>query len=189
GGIRLGGDALAAAVPPDPFVPGTLAGDLFFNTRSKFTFQTLFGVALHEVGHVLGMAPSTDPHSVMFNTFDKNLALSASDVAAIQALYGSRAPDANEGSNGNQTIDRATQVKEPGSYDGETSLVAFGDITTPGDVDVYEVQNRSGYTGPVTFRLQTSGISLLTPRMTITDRDGNVLARATGSGARGGVLS
>ena len=97
----------------------------------------------------------------MFNSFSDTLVLSASDVTAIRALYGTRAADPNEGSNGNDTIVRATTVREPGSYDGFTPLVAFGDITTRGDVDVFEVQNQGHYRGPITFRLQTTGVSLL----------------------------
>ena len=141
----MGADVLAATVPPDPFIVGSLAGDLFINTRSTFTFNALYRVALHEVGHALGLAPSNDPASVMFNTFNQNLTLSSSDVAAIRALYGSRPADPNEGSNGNDSIDRATRVREPGSYDGHTPLVAYGDITTRGDADVFEVRNQSNY--------------------------------------------
>lgn len=189
GGVVMGGEALAAAVPPDPFVSGTLAGDLFFNTRTRYDFRTLYAVALHEVGHALGVAPSTDPRSVMFNTFNRNLTLAASDVAAVRALYGSRGADANEGATGNQTIARATRVEEPGSYDGETPLVVFGDITTRADVDVYEVRNQGDYAGPISFRLQTSGVSLLAPRLAVTDGDGRVLATATGRGIRGSVLT
>jgi len=189
GGVAMARDALAAAVPPDPFIVGSLAGDLFVNTRKSLSFQALYRVALHEVGHALGLGPSTDPASVMFNSFSDALTLSASDVTAIRALYGTRAADANEGSNGNDTIDRATRVREPDGYQGFTPLVAYGDITSRGDVDVFELHNLDLYRGPITFRLQTSGVSLLAARMVVTDRDGRVLAAATGSGVGGGVLT
>lgn len=189
GGVAMSADALAATVPPDPAVVGTLAGDLFVNTRARFTFQKLYGVALHEVGHALGLAPSTDPASVMFNTFNQILALAPSDVSAIQALYGTRGPDAHEGSNGNDTVATAADIDEPGSYDGRTPLVVFGEITAPGDVDVYELRNQNDYRGPITFRLQTTGVSLLAARLVITNAEGRVLASATGGGVRGGTLT
>jgi hypothetical protein len=189
GGVPMGGDAFAATVPPDAVLSTTLAGDIFFNTRTRFTFPSLYGVALHEVGHALGLAPSTDPASVMSNTFNRNLTLSASDRAAIRAMYGVRAPDANEELAGNDTLGNATRLREPGSYDGATPLVAFGDVTTRRDVDVFEVRNQEDYAGPITFRLQTRGVSLLAARMTVLDENGRVLATRVGTGAGGGVLS
>ena len=189
GGIAMAGDALAAAVPPDPFIVGSMAGDLFINTRRHFTSQSLYRVALHEVGHALGLAPSTDPASVMFNTFNGNVVLSASDIAAIRALYGSRAPDANEGSNGNDSIDRATRVHDPAGYQGFTPLVGYGDISTFSDVDMFEVHNLNAYTGPISFRLQTSGVSMLAARMVVMNGNGTILATATGSGDAGSVLT
>lgn len=189
GGVAMAGDALAAAIPPDPSIVGSMAGDVFINTRKYFTFNKLYRVALHEVGHAFGLAPSADPASVMFNTINSNNVLSASDVAAIQALYGTRAPDANEGSNGNDTIGRATRVNDPSGYQGFTPLVGYGDITTSGDVDVFEVHNLASYGGPITFRLQTAGVSLLAAHMVVTGQNGAVLATATGSGVAGGVLN
>src|SRR5262245_28902502 len=74
--IRVGGHPMtgefAVAVPPDPFVAGTLAGDVFVNTAVRFDPDTLYAVALHEAGHALGLAPSTDPRSVMYHELRGN---------------------------------------------------------------------------------------------------------------------
>src|SRR6185312_4883161 len=70
------------------------------------------------------------------------------------------------------------QVPFPGSYTGATPLVEYGDITTTKDVDFYAVRPPSNYNGPITFRLQSQGISLLTPHLTVVDAKGNVLGEA-----------
>lgn len=185
GDIRIGGlpmqDELAEAIPPDASLAGTLAGDIYFNAGASFTPESLYAVALHEMGHALGLPPSTDPASVMFNTFNDRLALSASDLAAIRALYGARAPDSNEGSIGNNTIKDSTRIKFDSSFDGSTPLVVFGDVSTSTDVDVFYLPTLDTYSGPVSVRLQTTGISLLAPRLSITDAKGNLLASGTGS--------
>jgi hypothetical protein len=73
GDLRVGAQpmaatALAVGVPPDPFFSGTWAGDVFLNSAtSLYTANTdLFSIALHEVGHALGLPNSTDPTSVMY---------------------------------------------------------------------------------------------------------------------------
>src|SRR5262249_40993163 len=53
GDIRVGAhamspDALAVSVPYDPFLSGTWAGDLLFNSAAGLNAATLFHVALHE---------------------------------------------------------------------------------------------------------------------------------------------
>jgi predicted Zn-dependent protease len=193
GDIRVGAlpmdGELAAAIPPDATLAGTLAGDIVFNSQETFTPQSLFSVALHEVGHALGLPPSTDPTSVMYNTFNNNSALNAGDVAAIRGLYGARAADTNEGQTGNGTIKSATRIKYHSSFNGSTSLAVFGDVTTATDVDVFYLPVLDTYTGPITVRLQTTGVSLLAPKLTLTDRQGGVLATATGSGTEGDTLT
>jgi Matrixin len=69
----------------------------FVTANGVLTYQgyasTLYQVALHELGHALGLNHSSDPAAVMFPTLGTgNPGLSASDIAGIHALYGS--PDA-----------------------------------------------------------------------------------------------
>lgn len=189
GDIRIGGfdmtpEALAVSTPPATFVSGTLAGDVFLNTAAHFTADSLYAVALHEVGHTLGLPHSSDPKSVMASHLNANRTLASSDVAAIQSLYGRRAADPNEGDKGNNTVKTATRLKysdTPGEFTGATPVVGYGDITAPSDVDVFYLRQLPGYSGPISFRVQTSGISLLAPSVTVTDSAGRRLAQTTGT--------
>jgi len=53
------------------------------------TSTDLYQVALHEIGHSLGLAHSTDPNAIMYPTLGPgNTDLSAADIAGIQSLYG-----------------------------------------------------------------------------------------------------
>jgi len=67
-GAPMTGSTLALTTPPDPFLGGTLCGDILFNTAINLTGPNyrLYPTALHEVGHALGLADSTDPTSVMY---------------------------------------------------------------------------------------------------------------------------
>ena len=45
-------------------------------------------MALHEAGHALGLAHSSDPNAVMYAYYHVASGLTADDIAGIQALYG-----------------------------------------------------------------------------------------------------
>lgn len=82
--IRIDPDAgyLGPNVLGQAYFPGTgdLAGDINFRTVS-------YPVALHEIGHAIGIAHSDVPGAVMYFSISA-LDLQADDVAAVQALYG-----------------------------------------------------------------------------------------------------
>ena len=196
GDVRIGAqpmspDALAISVPNDPSMTGTLTGDLLLNAADTFDPQhlDLFAVALHEAGHVLGLDESTDPSSPLFDSYRGNTQLTSADVKAIQALYGARQPDMFEGSSGNDTPSKATALQPPGGYTGSAPLLAFGDIGTARDVDVYALRPPlSGYKGSATIRLQSAGISLLTPRLTVLDDRGVALGEARATSGLGDTV-
>lgn len=190
GGFRMSPDVMAISSPPSSGLAGTIAGDIFINTQAKFTRQSLYAAALHEVGHSLGVPNSTNPKSVMYTQVHGNTSLSAEDVQAIRALYGVRPADANEGDKGNETLKNATRIRFPSDsvYTGATPLVQFGDLTSTSDVDMYYLRDLSGYRGPVTFYLRTQGISLLQPKMTIMDASGRVVGQVTSTKLGGDLL-
>ena len=74
-------------------------------------------------------------------------------------------------------------------FDGATPLVVYGDIHDASDKDVFLLPVLSGYQGPLSFQLWTSGISLLEGKISVLDQDGNVLATAQSSSELGDVLT
>jgi hypothetical protein len=196
GDIRLGAqsmssDALSISVPNDPTLSSTWGGDVLINSNDNFGGGglNLYSVMLHEAGHVFGLSDSTNSGSPMYDQYQDNQQLTSADVAALQALYGTRSLDSHEGSNGNNTINTATQIQYPGGYAGATPLVVYGDVGSNKDVDVFSVRPLSNYNGPITFQLQSAGISLLTPKLTVMDSKGVVLGQAQASSDFGDTVT
>lgn len=185
-GLPMAGDALGEAVPPDPLLAGTLAGDVFFNTNTTYTPAKLTSVALHELGHALGLAPSAGRGSVMFNGFTGRQALNSADTLAIRTLYGTKPADPAEG---NGSFGRATPIPDSTEGEGKTPLIAYGTLASRSDVDFFRFTNLATYSGPITIRSQTVGISLVPVRVTVYDAQRKLIGQATGTGAEGGVVT
>ncbi len=109
GDIRVGAIAIspevgAVSVPVDNFVSGTWLADVLFNTQfvGYQSADDILAVAMHEAGNVFGLDDSADPNSPLFTGGPPTVKTpTAADVAALQALYGTRLPDANEAVGGN----------------------------------------------------------------------------------------
>ncbi len=140
GGLHLDPSVMAVSVPPSSSVSGTYSGDVFINTKASFTPDSLFSTALHEFGHTLGLDNSSNPDSVMYAHLNGNNALHASDIAGVRQLYGVHDLDFNESKSANDSASKATRIKfsqVSGGYDGTTPVVAYGDLSSPSDVDFF----------------------------------------------------
>ncbi len=179
GDIRIFGTALQSSVlaigtTSDPAIAGTRAGDVGLNTSYRFDGSPydLYSVMLHEAGHSLGLANSTNSSSVMYTQYaGTRTGLSSSDISAIQGLYGSRLPDFLEGTNGNNSINRAYDIGGVPANAPETIQLIYGDLTTSNDVDYYSFLT-TGATDDqnVTVKLQTQGFSLASAKLTIYEQ-------------------
>ncbi len=174
-------DGVVASALPFSWTGSTYGGDVLFNSAERFGVGNradafdLYSVALHEAAHALGLAHSHDGASAVHEGYSYHPGgLSADDIADIQALYGVRTPDAFDAAGGNNTTARASAMKATGLVG---RLVADADLTTTGDVDFYKFTTLPtlGLTS-VAVRFQASGLSLVTPRVTVYDAAGRVVA-------------
>ncbi|MGL4550044.1 MAG: matrixin family metalloprotease, partial [Gemmataceae bacterium] len=165
-GVDLAPEVLAITAPHDAFLSATFSGDILINTAATFDRDRLLHVLLHETGHSLGLGNSTDPLSVRFHTEHGGADLSASDIEAVQALYGVRHEPA-----GNDTFASATRL---GRNDDEVTLKA-GELGSRADADVYTFRPAGS---AATVHLRASGLSLVRATLTVFDATGVVLATA-----------
>jgi hypothetical protein len=85
------GKVLAHTFYPAPQNAEPAAGDMHLDADEDWHSGgniDLFSVALHEMGHALGLAHSSQPGSVMYPYYHMITALTSDDIAGIQSLYG-----------------------------------------------------------------------------------------------------
>jgi len=175
GGRNLSDDVIAITSPFSLLTP--TAGDLILNTGKQFAFGNvlgkfdLFTVVMQESGHAFGIGNSVDPASVMYEYYGSaRTGLSAGDVSAIRALYGTRTKDSFEGTDGNDTFATAT------TYSGGLEA----DLTNTADVDVYKYTADSS--DPRWFKIKAAKLSLVAAKLEVTDAAGQVLASGEAAG-------
>lgn len=198
GDIRIAARPLSAGelAVANPFTMfSNWAGEIVLNSDKLFSVGAVAGrydlytVVLQEVGHALGLDNSPETGSAMFTRYTTaRTGLVACDVAAVQKLYGVRAPDRFDATGQtNDTLTTADQISyvtdaatQLGVTDGTTGgkpFVAAGDLTTLSDIDHY-VYTTPGGSNDFTVSLLTSGLSQLTARVSVFDSSGRVLVSA-----------
>jgi hypothetical protein len=196
GDIRIAARPLSsgAVAESSPFTwnGSTWAGDIVFNSNYKFgignskQFYDVFSVALHEVGHVLGIDDnSVNPSAAMYQSYHYLTGLDSTDIASVQSIYGgARAPDQYDAASPNNSLASAAPIGLA------VSNLVVGDITTSGDVDYYSFTSPTllGLTG-FTVNLQTSGISLLASRLNVYNSSGRLVGSAVSTDPFNGDLT
>ncbi len=201
GDIRIGGynfndNTLALTAQPPPLNNFSVAGDMMFNTGEGFhvgSTYDLFTVAMHEFGHSLGLYESSVYNSVMYGYYTGiKYGLYPDDIAGIQSIYGGpRTPDAfnaNGQSNGSESS--ATNITSQIDTSSLTALVPNLDITTSSQKEYFTFTAPSNTGSTMDVQLQSAGLSLLSPDLTVYAADGTtVLASGSGIGQYGTTLT
>lgn len=198
GGFNFGNSSLARAYAPPPANNYSIAGDITFNTGISFSVGNgydLFTVAAHEFGHALGLDhTSASSASEMWSTYNGlKPSLSEDDLAGIRNIYSANAPrdvDAYDAAGSNGTFATASVITSAINSKSKDGVVQDLDITTTSDVDFYKFVAPAGSKNAMKITVQSSGLSLLSPTITIYAADQKtVLGSASGLNKYGTALT
>ena len=134
------GRTLAHAYYPPP-CGGTFAGSMHFDEGEQWITGTTGGinlkaVAVHEIGHLLGLAHSDVTSAIMFPNYRANvLTLGDDDIQGVQALYGAPAPDNEIITLSGQAAGNLTATGEQARFQVRLSGDATVTLDGPGDAD------------------------------------------------------
>jgi hypothetical protein len=173
----------------------SIAGDIAFNTGQTFNIGStydLFTVAVHEFGHALGLLHSTSNSAVMYANYGSvKYGLSSDDIAGIRNIYSNNSPRSKDAYNGtDNSFANAADITSLINTANDTALLANMDITTAGQRAYYKVTAPCDTGCTVTIDVQSSGLSLLAPTVTIYAADQvTVLGSANGAGQYGTTLT
>ncbi|MCL4853104.1 MAG: matrixin family metalloprotease, partial [Bryobacteraceae bacterium] len=87
------GKVLAHTFYPAPPNPEPIAGDMHLDADEFWNIDAdvdVYSVALHELGHALGLGHSDKPGTVMYPYYRRVKELTTEDILAIRELYGAR---------------------------------------------------------------------------------------------------
>ncbi len=179
GDIRIGAmpepsGELAFAFLPPPKNGGSAAGDIIFNSNVNWGTNgyDLATVAIHEIGHSLGLDHSSLTSAAMYAYYNgTKQSLTTDDVSGIQSVYGARSNTA-----GNTSASHATSVALNGN--GQATLTNE-QISAATDADWYSVIVPQNTNGSMTITIQSSNLSLLEPRVTVYNGKVTGLAQAS----------
>ncbi len=198
GGYNFGSSTLALTYQPPSANNFSIAGDMTFNTGQSFNVGStydLFTVAMHEFGHALGLNESSVSSAVEYATYTgKKTGLASDDIAGIRSIYsanGPRTADAyNTNGSSNGTLSTAASINSLINTSSLSALVPNLDITTAGQLEYFSFTAPSGTGSTLALDVQSSGLSLLAPKVTVYGSNGStVLASANGAGQYGTTLT
>jgi hypothetical protein len=186
GGYGFSGSSVAYAYYPPSVNNYSLAGDIDFNTNLGFNIGTTYDlgtVAEHEIGHALGLGHSAVSKAVMNAVYSGvKTTLNADDISGIDSIYGTgRTPDlySQGGSNGSfSTASDISSTIDPNSLTADLSNL---NIVSTNDKHFFSFVAPANSASTMVVSVQSTGLSLLAPSLTVFDANQNQLGGASSS--------
>lgn len=184
--MPLSAGTLGAAYSPPPLNGGSIAGDIVLNSNVAWKIDANYDletVAIHELGHALGMDHSTIANAVMYYYYTGiKQSLNNDDVAGIQSInrYGSRQYDSyNSNGQNNQIWYNAKSLDRYRTSLNQITQTNL-DITTPTMTEWFWVTIPQNNIGSFTVTAQSQNLSLLAPQVMVFDSSLNYLGADSG---------
>lgn len=165
GAYPQGSGTLAYALSPPPVNGGSDAGDVVLNSAMSWHVNNdydLETVAIHEIGHALGMGHSAIASAVMY-AFYTNIkqGLTGDDISGIQALYGP-VPSPNGYTSASAALDLTPMVNSQAQVTLNSQY-----ISSATDYEWYKVTVPATTTGTLAVVMQSGSLSSLSPRVAV----------------------
>jgi hypothetical protein len=194
GGSNFGNNTLAMAYLPPPVNNYSIAGDIQFNTGETYNIGStydLFTVAVHEFGHALGLIHSSVTTADMYPNYSgTKSALAGDDISGIRNIYSNnnpRSPDAYNSAN--NSFANAANITSQINTTSNTALLTNLDITATSETDFYQFTAPSGSSSTLTAKVQSTGLSLLAPKVWIFNSSQTQIATASGANQYGTTIT
>ncbi|QEH35379.1 Matrixin [Aquisphaera giovannonii] len=162
---------LAVCLTPPPVNGGTDAGDIILNSTSNWGVNTSYDletVAIHEIGHALGLGHSAIQAACLYAYYNgTKQSLNTDDVNGIQSIWGPARSDIFN-SNG-QSNGLNTTAANLNGYIGSNGQAAIPNLTIgkTGQSEWFSVTVPSTTTGTFVARVQSTGLSILSPKLQV----------------------
>jgi hypothetical protein len=194
GDIRFGAMAqssgvLAMALLPPAYNGGSAAGDIVFNSSQpwhaglNYDIET---VAIHEIGHALGMGHSQISVADMYAYYQGvKQNLNSDDVAGIQTVWGAAPADTTS----NQLISTATDTWPLMDQSNLQVAISGVSIANSTDYQWYRVFVPWNTSGQMTVTMQSSGLSSLSPRVALYNSNNLALLQSSAPNVYGTTVS